>query len=962
MSDKKPSYDELKRRLEQAEAALAALRRGEVDLIIGRTEPLVVRFKSLVEENERLARDWQATFDAANDAIWVLDSEHRILQSNQTAERFFGKPRQEMIGRHCWEIVHGNTEPMPEHPVVRAKHSLHRESMELQVGERWFDVTVDPILDGDGNYTGAVHIMSDITERKRAEDALRESEERYRSLFEHVPEIVYALAPDGRFTLLNPAFERVTGWQAQDWLGKPFDELIHPDDRALARAEFQRALAGETRNFREVRLLAKSGETLVMEVLGVAQNRNGQTIGITGFAHDITARKQAEEKIRQSEERYRRISDLISDYAYAFRVEEGNKLVREWVTDSFTRITGYTPQEMDERGGWSSIIHPDDMPIALARARRLFGGENDVSEFRIIRKDGEIRWLRDHGQPVWDETQGRVVRIYGAAEDITERKRAEEEIRRRASELEAVHKVSTALRAAQSAEEALPILLDETLAALQAESGVIWLYEPSRGELRAAAARGWFHELAETPIQPGEGIAGTVFSSGEKHISAEFASDPLTRASMRERVPPGWGGACVPIRAAAGIIGVFFVSVRAPRQMMKEEVKVLEALAEMAGTALHRMRLHEETQRRVQQLQALQTIDHAITAAPDSRITLAVLLEQALAPLGADAAGVLLFDSHTLTLEYAAGRGFRGRGYERSRLRLGEGQAGLAALERRIICIADIAQCEPPFVRLPLLADEGLASYAAAPLIAKGQLLGVLEVLHRVQFEHSRDWLRFFETIANQAAIAIDNARLFEGLQRSNIELSLAYDYDATIEGWSRALDLRDKETEGHTQRVTEMTLKLARAAGMSAEELTHVRRGALLHDIGKMGIPDAILLKPDKLTDEEWAVMRRHPTLAYDMLSPIAYLRPALDIPYCHHEKWDGSGYPRGLKGEAIPLAARLFAVADVWDALRSDRPYRKAWTEEKTLEYIRTQSGKHFDPKAVELFLQVISENARE
>ncbi len=148
----------------------------------------------------------------------------------------------------------------------------------------------------------------------------------------------------------------------------------------------------------------------------------------------------------------------------------------------------------------------------------------------------------------------------------------------------------------------------------------------------------------------------------------------------------------------------------------------------------------------------------------------------------------------------------------------------------------------------------------------------------------------------------------------------------------------------------------MARAAGISAEKLTHVRRGALLHDIGKMGIPDAILLKPDKLTDEEWAVMRRHPTLAYDMLSPIAYLRPALDIPYCHHEKWDGSGYPRGLKGEEIPLAARLFAVADVWDALRFDRPYRKGWTEEETLAYIRDQSGKHFDPKAVELFLQVI------
>ncbi len=538
--------------------------------------------------------------------------------------------------------------------------------------------------------------------------------------------------------------------------------------------------------------------------------------------------------------------------------------------------------------------------------------------------------------------------------ELVARKEAEEEARRRASELEAVHKVSTELRNAQSAEKALPVLLDETLAALQADAGSILLYEPSRGELRSAAARGWFHELVESPIPPGEGIAGTVFSSGKVHVSAEFADDPLARASVRGRIPPGWGGVCVPIRVSKIVIGVLFVSMRVPRQITGAEVKVLEALAEMAGTALHRLRLHDEALRRVQQLQALYNIDRAITSAFDLRLTLNVLLEQILLPLAADASGVLLFNPHALALEYFAGRGFRGRGYEHSKLRLGEEQSGKAALERRTICIANISQCEPPFIRLALLADEGLVSYAVTPLITKGQLLGVLEIFHRQPFEHGSDWLNFFDTIANQASIAIENARLIEGFQRSNLELSLAY--DATIEGWSRVLDLRDKETEGHTQRVTELTIRLARAAGMNAEELTHVRRGALLHDIGKMGVPDTILLKPDKLTDEEWAIMRQHPTLAYDMLSPIEYLRPALNIPYCHHEKWDGSGYPRGLKGEEIPLAARLFAVVDVWDALRSARPYRKAWTEGEALEYIRTQSGKHFDPQVVELFFRVL------
>jgi PAS domain S-box-containing protein len=191
-----------------------------------------------------------------------------------------------------------------------------------------------------------------------------------------------------------------------------------------------------------------------------------------------------------------------------------------------------------------------------------------------------------------------------------------------------------------------------------------------------------------------------------------------------------------------------------------------------------------------------------------------------------------------------------------------------------------------------------------------------------------------------------------------NAEMICAY--DATIEGWSRALDLRDHETEGHSRRVTEMTLRLAEAVGVPSEELIHVRRGALLHDIGKMGVPDAILLKPGPLDDAEWEIMRRHPELARAMLSPTEFLHPALDIPYCHHEKWDGSGYPCGLHGEEIPLPARLFALVDVWDALTSDRPYRAAWPRGRVLDHLRSLAGTHFDPAIVSVFLRMIEAEA--
>lgn len=205
----------------------------------------------------------------------------------------------------------------------------------------------------------------------------------------------------------------------------------------------------------------------------------------------------------------------------------------------------------------------------------------------------------------------------------------------------------------------------------------------------------------------------------------------------------------------------------------------------------------------------------------------------------------------------------------------------------------------------------------------------------------------------------------YRKLHESRRELETAYDalqqaYDTTILGWSRALDLRDRETEGHSQRVTNMSVRMAKMLGLPESEIVHIRRGALLHDIGKLGIPDAILHKPGPLTPEEWVIMRLHPVYAYEWLAPIEYLRPALDIPYCHHEKWDGSGYPQGLAGTAIPLAARIFAFADVWDAMRSDRPYRKSMPVDRVKQHIAEISGSHFDPDLTPIFLALQEEIA--
>jgi PAS domain S-box-containing protein len=366
-----------------------------------------------------------------------------------------------------------------------------------------------------------------------------------------------------------------------------------------------------------------------------------------------------------------------------------------------------------------------------------------------------------------------------------------------------------------------------------------------------------------------------------------------------------------------------------------------------------RKKAEGQARSRLDHLAALHAIDMIINSSLDIGVTLKEFLSFVTSQLHVDAAAILLLNPHTQMLEYAAMQGFRNEGIRQSRLRLGEGVAGRAALERRPIGIPDLRTNEEEFKRLPLIAGEGFVAYYAVPLVARGQVKGVLDVLHRSPLKIDDEWMNFFNSLAAQAAIAIDNAALFSELQRSNADLILAY--DTTIEGWARALELRDQETEGHTTRATEMTLRLALAMGMSDTELVHVRRGALLHDIGKMSIPDSILLKNGPLSEDEWQIMRRHPVHAFEVLFPISYLRPALDIPYCHHERWDGTGYPRGLKGEQIPLAARIFALADIWDALTSERRYHPAWPENQIREYIRSLAGTQFDPRVVEAFLNM-------
>lgn len=551
------------------------------------------------------------------------------------------------------------------------------------------------------------------------------------------------------------------------------------------------------------------------------------------------------------------------------------------------------------------------------------------------------------------KTNGEVGQIAQAFDQMAETLEQHEiERKQRERELETVVSLSSALRAASSRADMLPIVLDQLMLLMRADVTILATYDAEGDRIIVELTRGYPVDMKPgVRLTLGERAIGHVIKTGQPYQSNNVLDDPLFTTTYRQsRVQTA---ICLPLIAHGQMIGALEIGRK--DELSEGDLRLLAAIADIVANAIQRATLRERMEERLQHLVSLSAIDTSIISSTDLNLTLNVVIEQVKTQLHVDAACVMLVNPQTQVLEYSVGRGFRTKGIQNSRLHLGDGKAGSAALERRIERIADPQELNESFLRDPSLKDENFTHYYGVPLIAKGQVKGVLEVFNRTPLDSTPEWLNFFAALANQAAIAIDNAMLFDGLQRSNIELSRAY--DSTIAGWSAALDLRDRETEGHTQRVTEMTLQLARVMGMSEEELVDVRRGALLHDIGKMGIPDRILLKPGPLTNKELAIMRKHPVYAYELLSPIDHLRQALDIPYCHHEKWDGNGYPRGLKGEQIPLAARIFVVVDVWDALTSDRPYRKAWLKAKARQYIRQQAGKHFDPRVVNKFLEILT-----
>jgi PAS domain S-box-containing protein/putative nucleotidyltransferase with HDIG domain len=901
--------------------------------------------ETLAEEQKLL----RTLVDNLPDRIFVMDAQGRKTLSNLADMRASGgKTMEDVIGKTDFD-----TYP----PDLAAEYwALDRAVLDdgtpvINHEERGLDAdgnlvwvlsTKVPLHDGNGNIVGLVGIGHDITERRQVEVALNESRQRYRRLFEDTPVAIWeqdfselkkhleSLKREGHTDLRNyfeTAPQAVSECAAliryldvnkaalKLYRADSKEDLFKSTEQVLSQAEQEHMLEdllsiaeGKTGNSWEGPDETLTGEPLEISLhWSVAPGYEQDFSRVIVTTIDITQRKQAEAALARSEKDYRTLFENMPVGLY--RTSADGRILDANL--ALVKMFGYKDrQALLEANIVDLYVDP-----ASDQKFKIEIEKNDivtsfVAEYK--RPDGTTFWTEDNNRITRDE-EGKPLFYEGSLIDITERKRAEEAIR----------KSERVLRMAES--------LGHTGS---------WEQDLVTGEI--------FNTEENLHLFFGDDLSkGTPFEDYAQVVHPDDREYVLRRrAQLLNEGGPG----DIEYRVVwpDGTVHVLFGLATVVRDESGQAIRV-------HGTNLditERKQAEKKIQKQLEHLAALRNIDQVVISSFDLRISLTMILNQVIRELGVDAADVLLLNSTNLFLEYTAGVGFHTNAAEKTSVRLGQSYAGRVALERQLIQIPDLKDQSGDLNSKTQLAGENFVCYFGVPLVAKGVVRGVLEVYHRASLVPDQEWLDFLNILANQAALAIDNANLFDNLQRSNIDLTLAY--DATIEGWSRAMDLRDKETEGHTLRVTEMTMELAGLFGIKDEEMVGIRRGALLHDIGKMGVPDAILLKPSALTDEEWVSMRKHPAFAFEMLSPIHYLKSAIDIPYCHHEKWDGTGYPRGLKGEQIPLPARIFALVDVWDAVTSDRPYRKAWSKEKAIEHIRSQAGSHFDPRIVQVCLE--------
>ena len=987
------------------ETAVAIMQQGASDYILkdrmGRLGQIVqntLEQYHLKLENKRAGEalaaseaELRALFSAMHDVVLVLDQEGYYRKIAPSNPDLLVKPAQELLGSRLEDVF--PSEQAREffqiiQKVLETQQTQYIE-YELFIKNRsvWFETSVSPISEQK-----VIWVARDISERKRADAQLRLQA----AALSSAANAILITDRKGNIEWTNTAFNTLTGYSEEDALGKNPRDLLETgqQDPSFYKKMVNTILSGEIWHG-EMISHRKDGQ-LFSEKLTITPliNPEGIVTQLVAIIEDISQQRQNEdimktrlrlhefaithtlnELLQATLDEIENLTGSLVGFFHYLAADQETLSLQAWSTRTkavYCKAEGAGfHYNIAQAGVWVDCIH-EKKPVIHNRYSALPHRKGTPPGHVAIDRELVVPVIRNNkivaalgvGNKPSDYTERDVQiasRLADLAWDITEIKVSTESLKRHLQrqeqiaalgrELANVRDLTVICRIVRSFLKQMTVSVYFSVALMNPENHTLQTIYASSGEMELDVS---FYPLLELEHQhPSSGYSLAIVTR-----RSIIVDDPIIlsngQTGLHDQNRQNTHSICyLPLLAEDRAIGLIELQSLHEHEYQPEDLEWLSVVANQVGLSIQNGQLFAETQQRITELSTLAIIDSAVIDHLEPQKTYKIVLDEVRTSLKVDAAVLYLFQAHNQILECVCESGYKNNAVLPQSLQLGESLAGKVAHDQQILYFNFDDQNSANLLK-DLSNSEGFKDYYGVPLVSDSQLIGVLEVLHRSRISPDANWLRFLKIIADQAAVAIKTIQLYKNVQDVNDELLRAY--DLTIEGWSRAMDLRDKETENHTRRVTDLTVRLAQRLGIDDEQLLYIQRGALLHDIGKLGVPDRILSKEGNLTEEEWSIMRRHPQFAYAMLVPIEYLHPSLDIPYCHHEKWDGSGYPQGLKGEQIPLAARLFALVDVYDALISDRPYRKAWTHEEAVDYIRKQSGIHFDPDIVDVFLSLL------
>jgi PAS domain S-box-containing protein len=875
---------------------------------------ILLQFEEIAMPALQNQHELQTLLEHLPDMVARFDQNCRFLYVSSRFEQWHGRIAAELYQSNL--KVAGVADGIAEIWMAAIKDVFAQglpSTIEYGDQDRYYESRFVPEFNDVGVVKSVLKCSRDITQIHRSNQLIEARERRFRALIENSAEGIALFDPSGTVIYASPSTAQILGYTTFDFVGTDFTLHIHPQDwsqiaRAFAQAiEMPNLGVSFTGRFRR-------SDGVWIWVAGTLTNllTNPDVEAVVANYSDVTQTHLHAQAIEEKELQYRRLVDNLPNALVAqidldlrFSVV-GGTMLKNWGSNNDAlenkTVSEYLPE-----------YETTYLEQAQNLYRRALAGEVVNTEFSYLDKRIQMQVI-----PLFENRK--IVGATVLALDVSER-----------------HQTQLALLESQGL---FQNAFDESptgMIVLQLDGG--W---KSINKAFATMLGYTTTELYDLSI------AAVTHPQDKNNDTLHGLEVTILGNSHYEKRFMHKDGSLVWTRVHFSLVNT---------QNHCYVFQQVENITAQRNSEQEVQALNLELNNRLDRLSALREIDGALVSSLDLQLTLNLVLDKIRQQCGAQAANVLLYSPESLSLRFFVGRGFRTSLIKSLWVRLGQPLGGLVGLDRTLLVVPNIEAREPGRELSELIKAESVQSYVGLPLLAKGELLGVIELYHSHPLSLNQEMLEFLEILAGQAAIAIDNTRVLRALQYSNTELAMAY--DQTIEGWSRALDLRDKETEGHSRRVTEMTVRLARAMDVPESEIVHIRRGALLHDIGKMGIPDEILHKPGKLSSQEWEVMKKHPDYAHELLAPIGFLGEALEIPYAHHEKWDGTGYPRGLRGEQIPRSARIFAIVDVWDALKSDRPYRLGWASDQVIEHLKQGSGTHFDPAVVAAFLRLLNQD---